>query len=402
MNRKTIKDVEIKGRRLLVRVDFNVPQDEKGAITDDIRIRETLPTINFLLEKKGKVILCSHLGRPDGKVVEKFRLAPVGQRLSQLLGKPVLILKDCIGPEVEKAAGQMKEGDVILLENLRFYMEEEKNDAEFARNLARLADIFVMDAFGVSHRAHASTDGVTKFIPSVAGFLLEKEMKYLGQVLENPERPVAIILGGAKISDKIGVLQNILGRVNLLFIGGGMACTFLKSRGYDMGNSLVEMNRLGTAREIEDKATKLGVKVFLPSDCVAAPSIEKGELAKIVGIDAVPYTWQVGDIGPQTLVEWSKALKECHTIIWNGPVGIFEKKAFSNGTMELAKILSSLKATTIIGGGSTAEAVESAGVADKVTFVSTGGGASLQFLEGKPLPGVVGLLEKVPNSKIED
>lgn len=394
MNKKTIKDVELRGKRILVRVDYNVPQDEKSSITDDIRIRETLPTINFLLHKKAKVILCSHLGRPDGKVVEKYRLTPIAERLSQLLGKPVQALRDCIGPEVEKAVGQMKEGEVILLENLRFHIEEEKNDPEFARKLARLADIFVMDAFGVSHRAHASTEGITKFIPSVAGFLLEKELKYLGQALENPERPFAIILGGAKISDKIGVLQNILSKVNLLFIGGGMANTFLKSRGYDMGSSLVEMDRLETAREIEDKAKKSAVTIQLPVDCVAAPSIDKGELAKIMGIDAVPSTWQVGDIGPQTLIEWSKALKECRTVVWNGPVGIYEKSAFSKGTMELAKILSTLEATTVIGGGSTAEAIESSGLASKMTFVSTGGGASLQFLEGKPLPGVAGLLDK--------
>lgn len=394
MNKKTIKDMELKGKRVLVRVDFNVPQDEKGAITDDIRIRETLPTINFLLNKKARVILCSHSGRPDGKVVEKYRLAPAAERLSRLLTKRVTALKDCVGPEVEKAVRQMEEGDVILLENLRFHIEEEKNDTEFAQKLARLADIFVMDAFGVSHRAHASTEGITKFIPSVAGFLLEKELEYLGQALENPERPFAIILGGAKISDKIGVLQHILNRVNLLFIGGGMACTFLKSRGYDMGNSLVEVDRLGTAREIEDKAKKAGVAIHLPADCVAAPSIDKGELAKVVGINAVPSSWQVGDVGPQTLVEWTKTLKECRTIVWNGPVGIFEKAAFSKGTMELARILSTLKATTIIGGGSTAEAVESSGLAGKITFISTGGGASLQFLEGKPLPGVTGLLNR--------
>ncbi len=394
MNKKTIKDVELKGKKVLVRVDFNVPQDEKGTITDDTRIRETLPTINFLLNKGAKVILCSHLGRPDGKVVEKYRLAPVGQRLSQLLGKPVKVLKDCVGPEVEKTVGQMKEGEVILLENLRFYIEEEKNDPEFARKLARLADIFVMDAFGVSHRAHASTEGITKFIPSVAGFLLEKELQYLGKALDNPERPFAIILGGAKISDKIGVLQHILNRVNFLFIGGGMACTFLKSRGLDMGNSLVETERLETAREIEDKAKKSGVTIYLPVDFVAAPSIDKGALAKVVGINAVPSTWLVGDVGPQTLVEWSKALKECRTIIWNGPLGIFEKTAFARGTTDLVKILSGLKAATIIGGGSTAEAVESSGLADKMTFVSTGGGASLQMLEGKPLPGVSGLLDK--------
>ncbi len=396
MNKKTIRDVDLKGKRALVRVDFNVPQDEKGAITDDSRIRETLPTINFLLENKAKVVLCSHLGRPDGKVVEKYRLTPVAERLSRLLGKQVLALKDCVGPEVETAVGQMKESDVILLENLRFHIEEEKNDQEFARKLARLADVFVMDAFGVSHRAHASTEGITRVgrIPSVAGFLLEKELQYLGQALENPQRPFAIILGGAKISDKIGVLQHILGRVNFLFIGGGMANTFLKSRGHDMGNSLVETDRLGTAREIEEKAKRSGVTIQLPVDCVAAPSVDRGDMAKVVGINAVPAAWQVGDIGPQTLVEWSVVLKECRTVVWNGPVGIFEKAAFAKGTMELAKVLSTLNATTIVGGGSTAEAVESSGLAGKITFVSTGGGASLQFLEGKPLPGVAGLLDR--------
>lgn len=394
MSKKTIRDVELRGKRVLVREDFNVPQDEKGAIADDRRIREALPTINYLLEQRARIILCSHLGRPDGKVVEKYGLHPVAERLSQLLGKQVTPLKDCIGPEVEKAVRQMKEGEIILLENLRFHTEEEKNLPEFSGKLAALADIFVMDAFGVSHRAHASTAGITKFVPSVAGFLLEKELSYLSQALENPRRPFGIILGGAKISDKIGVLQNILRRVNLLFIGGGMACTFLKARGYDMGKSLVELDRLATAREIEEKAGNAGVRILLPVDFVAAPSVEKAETTSIVDIKAVPSGWQVGDIGPRTLADWSKALAGCRTVIWNGPPGIFEKPAFSQGTTALIKLLSSLKATTIIGGGSTAEAVEKSGMADKMTFVSTGGGASLEFLEGKILPGVGGLLDK--------
>lgn len=395
MNKKTIRDVEVANKKVLVRVDFNVPQDPKtGAITDDTRLRETLPTIRYLREHKARVILGSHLGRPDGKVVEKLRLAPVAQRLSQLLGQPVKTAKDCIGVEAEKAVAELKPGEVVLLENLRFHAEEEKNDPAFAQALARLGDIFVNDAFGTTHRAHASTVGVTRYLPAVAGFLVEKELEIMGNTLSNPARPFAAVVGGAKIGDKIGVLENILGKVDVLFLGGGMASTFLKAKGYNVGQSLVEDDKLDFARQIIGETEKKRVKLLLPVDVVVTPSLESPAEAKAVLIAQIPSAWRIVDIGPQTVQSFSQELRKCQSVVWNGPMGIYETPEFATGTRAIAKVLSEIKATTVIGGGSTAEVVEGLGLAGKMTHVSTGGGASLMFLEGKTLPGVAALLDK--------
>ncbi len=393
MNKKTVKDIEVRGKRVLVRVDFNVPQDPRtGAITDDTRIRETLPTIRYLIDHKAKLILCSHLGRPDGKVVESLRLAPVAQRLSQLLGQPVQTTKDCIGAEVEKVVQSLREGEVLLLENLRFHPEEEKNDPTFSQALARLADVFVNDAFGTTHRTHASTVGVTRYLPAVAGLLIEKELDIMGKALSNPVRPFAAIIGGAKISDKIGVLQNISEKVDILLLGGGMACTFLKAKNYEVGQSLVEKDKLDFARKLIGETTR--AKLLLPLDVIIADKLESQAALKTVPVTQVIPNWYIVDIGPQTIDAFSRELKKCKTVIWNGPVGIYEIPPFATGTKAIAKTISELKATTIIGGGSTAEVVEEMGLANKMTHVSTGGGASLTFLEGKTLPGVGALLDK--------
>jgi len=396
MEKKTIRDVDVAGKRVLVRVDLNVPlSEDTGEILDDIRIKAIVPTISYLVDKNARVILCSHLGRPKGKPVDSLRMAPIAKRLSEIMGKPIATTQDCIGKDVEKSASELKNGEILLLENLRFHDEEEKNDPEFCKSLAKLADIYVNDAFGTAHRAHASTEGVAKYLPAVAGFLMEKEIGMMGKALSNPVRPFASIVGGAKISDKIGVLDFILEKVNILLIGGGMVATFLKALGYEVGKSSVEEDKLDLARKLMDKAKVKGVKLLLPVDIVVADKSAADAKSKTVTIDKVPADWLIMDIGHKTIDLFEEELKKCKTIVWNGPMGVFEYPKFSRGTASIAKTLASAKATTIIGGGSTAEAVEEMGLADKMTHVSTGGGASLEFLEGKTLPGVAALQDKV-------
>ncbi len=394
MDKQTIRDIEVDGKRVLVRVDFNV-ELERGRISDDGRLRAALPTIRRLRERGAVVILCSHLGRPSGKVVEDMRLAPIGRRLSELLGVDVTCVDECVGPKVEDAVRKAKPGDVLLLENLRFHPEEERNDLDFARSLASVADVFVDDGFGVAHRAHASTEGVTNFLPSVAGFLMEREVEVLGSVLESPERPLVVALGGAKVSDKIGVLENFLDKVDTLLIGGGMAATFLKARGLPVGNSLVEDERLDLARDMMRRAEENGISLLIPVDVVVADSFAAEARSRTVDVEDVPDGWYIMDIGHKTLDVFRAEAARGKTILWNGPMGVFEFQAFSRGTRELAAALASLDgATTVLGGGSTAEAVNSLGLADRITHVSTGGGASLEFLEGRTLPGVAALLDK--------
>jgi len=394
LNKKTVRDIEVGGKRVLIRVDFNVPLDpQSGAITDDTRIRVVLPTIKYLLDNKAKVILCSHLGRPKGRV-EGLSLASVAQRLSQLLGQEVRMAGDCIGSEVEQLAATLKEGEVLMLENLRFHPEEEKNDPAFAQALARLAEIFVNDAFGTAHRIHASTVGITQYIPSVAGFLIERELEIMDGALNNPSHPFAALIGGAKVSDKMGVLENVLNRVDSLLIAGGMGPTFLKSLTYNMGQSPVEEDKIGIAQQLVDRAAKKGVHLVLPTDVVVANKFDPQAKFKTVSITSVPSGWYVMDIGPRTIELFEAKLRKCKTVIWNGPVGVFEFPQFRKGTSAIAAVLASLDATTIVGGGSTAEAIHEMGLVHKMTYVSTGGGASLRFLEGKPLPGVASLLDK--------
>ena len=394
MNKKTVKDIDVRGKRVLVRVDLNVPFDEKGAIADDTRIRAVLPTIKYLTENKARVILCSHLGRPDGKVVEELKLAPVAERLSQLLNSHVEMATDCIGPQVEEAVAKLKKGDILMLENLRFHAGEEKNDPKFAWALAQLADIHVNDAFGTAHRKHASNVGVTDYITSVAGFLIEKEIDMISKALDEPARPFTAIIGGAKISDKIGVIENILGRVDSLIVAGGMGSTFLKALKYDVGESPVEDNKVSLAQQLIEKAAEKGVHLLLPTDVVVAEKFAPQAKSKTVQITGVPSGWQVMDIGPRSIALFEAKLRKSKTIVWNGPVGVFEFPKFANGTQAIAHLLSGLDATTIIGGGSTAEAVEELGLVDNMTHVSTGGGASLRFLEGKNLPGLAVLQDK--------
>ncbi|MGC8787525.1 MAG: phosphoglycerate kinase [Anaerolineae bacterium] len=391
MNKKTIRDIEVAGKRVLVRVDFNVPLDKTGQITDDTRIRAALPTIEYLRDKGAKVIVCSHLGRPKGKVAEEFRLTPVAKRLSELLGTTVQKTDDCIGPEVEKAIAAMKPGDVLLLENLRFHAEEEANDPGFAKQLAALADIYVNDAFGAAHRAHASTEGVAHFLPAVAGFLMERELTFLGKALAEPTRPFVAILGGAKVSDKIGVIENLLPKVDWLIVGGGMANTFLKALGYEVGASLVEEDKVELAKDLLQRA---GKKLMLPVDVVIADAFAADAQHQTVPVDKVLPGWRILDIGPKSVEAFKAVLQKAKTVVWNGPMGVFEFPAFAAGTVAIAKCLAETDATTIIGGGDSAAAVEQAGVADKMTHISTGGGASLEFLEGRVLPGVAALQDK--------
>ena len=390
MNKKTVKDINVTGKRVLVRVDFNVPLAE-GKVADDTRLRAALPTIQYLLDQGAKVILMSHLGRPKGKVVEELRMDPVAERLSELLGRPVRKLDDCVGDAVKAAVAEMRPGDVILLENTRFHPEERKNDPQFAKKLAELADVFVNDAFGTAHRAHASTVGVAQYLPAVAGLLMEKELNFLGKALESPERPFVALLGGAKISDKIGVIENLLTRVDALLIGGGMANTFLKAQGYEVGQSLVEDESLGVAKELLERA---GEKLALPVDAVVADRFAADAASKAVPVDEVPPDWRILDIGPRTVELFKEKLAEARTVVWNGPLGVFEFPKFAAGTEAIARFLADLEATTIIGGGDVVAAVRRAGVADRITHVSTGGGAALEFLEGKELPGVAALLDK--------
>ena len=395
MSKKSVRDIDVSRKRVLVRVDLNVPLDEEtGVITDYTRIRAVLPTIEYLIDKRARVILCSHLGRPDGKVVEKLRLTQVAEQLSKLLGKKVATASDCIGADVEKAAAKLKDGDVLLLENLRFHAEEEKNDPQFAQAISKLADIYVNDAFGTAHRSHASVVGVARYLPAVAGLLLEKEIGVMGKALTDPARPFAALIGGAKISDKIGVMENILEKVDYLLVAGGMCATFFKALKYDVGASSVEEDKLDLARRLMDRADKRGIKLMLPSDVVVGNRFSADAESKVVSASNIPAGWYIMDIGPQTLGTFVATLRECETIIWNGPVGVFEYAEFSKGTRDIANLLARLDATTIIGGGSTAEAVEKIGLADQMTHVSTGGGASLKFLEGKTLPGVAALQDK--------
>ena len=393
MNKMTIRDVDLKDKKIIVRVDFNVPLDEKLNITDDIRIQAAIPTIQYLLKQKSKkVILMSHLGRPDGQVVEKMRLTPVAKRLQELLGEKVLKLNDCIGPEVKTAVDKASER-VILLENLRFHSEETDNDSNFAKQLASLADIYVNDAFGTAHRAHASTEGITKYLTSVAGLLLEEEIQYLGQAIENPKRPLVVILGGAKVSDKILLVENLLKKANAILIGGGMAYTFLKAQGKNVGNSKLEVDKVGIAKELLEKAKKANVQIELTRDFLIVQKFDAPETKKIV--KDIPDGWESLDIGPETRKRFKEVLSTAKTVIWNGPVGVFEVDAYAEGTKDMALYLAALKnVTTIVGGGDSAAAVSKFGVDDKFTHISTGGGASLEFLEGKELPGVAALTDK--------
>ena len=391
--KKSLKDYNFKNKRVLVRVDFNVPLED-GKVTDTNRIEAALPTIKYLINEDAKVILMSHLGRPKGEVNEKFKMDPVGKELANLLKKNVKKVDDCIGNEVKQAVEEMKTGEVLLLENTRFYKGEKENDPEFAEKLAENADIFVLDAFGAAHRAHASTVGVTEYIPSAAGFLLMRELNALGDVMDNPEHPFVAIMGGAKISGKISVIENLLDKVDYILTGGGIANTFLKAQGYEVGNSLVEDDKLEVANELIRKAQQKNVILLLPKDVIIADKFDKDAQAKEVLVSEVPNDWQILDSGgTQTIEEYTKIIKNAKTVIWNGPVGVFEFDKFANGTNKIAKALAETDAKTVIGGGESAAAVKKAGLIDKMTHVSTGGGASLRFFEGKPLPAVEALEE---------
>ncbi len=391
MNKKTVKDIEVAGKRVLVRADFNVPLNEAGEITDDTRIRAALPTIEYLRNQGAMVILCSHLGRPKGKVVEAMRLTPVARRLSELLKAPVTKTENCIGSEVERVAAAMKPGDVVLLENLRFHAAETENDPDFAKQLAGIADVYVNDAFGTAHRAHASTEGVAHYLPAVAGFLMERELAFLGKALAEPTPPFVAILGGAKVSDKIGVIENLLPKVDYLIVGGGMANTFLKAQGREVGESLVEDDKLDLAKDLLKRA---GSKLVLPVDVVVADRFAADAEHNTVAIDKVPDTWRILDIGPKSVERFQNTLQTAKTVVWNGPMGVFEFPTFAAGTVAIAKALAGTTATTIIGGGDSAAAVKQAGLTESMTHISTGGGASLEFLEGKVLPGVAALQDK--------
>lgn len=394
LNKLSIRDLSLKGKRIFLRADFNVPLDENLNITDDQRIRSTIPTINYAIDEGARVILSSHLGRPKGKPVKKFSLATVAKRLQRLLRKEVLFLPDCIGPKVQEAVGRMSDGDVILLENLRFHSGEEANDEAFSKSLAELADYYVNDAFGAAHRSHASIVGITKFLISAGGFLLQKEIEYLQGVVRNPVRPFVAILGGAKVSGKIQVLLNIADNVDKVIIGGGMAFTFLKSMGHSVGESLVEDDMIDLAQQIMQKLASKGVKFYLPVDCVIAQSLEPAAETKIVPSQEIPGTWKAFDIGPASAKLFSEALESAKTILWNGPMGVFEIDAFSRGTFSVAHSVADAYALTIVGGGDTDLAVSRAGVSDSISFISTGGGAALELLEGKDLPGLVSLTDK--------
>ena len=394
MDKKTLRDIEVGGKRVLVRVDFNVPLDEEaGVITDDSRIRAALPTIKYLIDQGARIILCSHLGRPKGRVVEKLRLAVVGQRLSQILGRQVVVTRDCIGPEVEKAIEKLKGGDILLLENIRFHPEEEENDASFAQAMAQLADIYINDAFGASHRTHASIVGITNYLPAVAGLLIEKELNVLEGVLTNPVHPFVGLVGGAKVSDKITVLENILDKVDSLLVGGGMAAALLKAKSYEVGLSVKE-DKLDFAVKLIEDVNRSKVRLLLPVDVVIADRLGAEAELRTVAIEEIPPDWRIVDIGPLTIKYFGAELDGSKTVFWNGPMGVYEIPQFAQGTQAMARRLAGLDATTVIGGGSTAEVVIEMGLADKMTFVSTGGGASLRFLGGKILPGVEALLDK--------
>ena len=394
MSKKTVKDIDLKGKKVFVRCDFNVPMDENKNITDNRRIVAALPTINYLIEQNCKIILSSHLGRPKGEVKPEYSLQPVATELSRLLGQEVLMAKDVIGESAKTLAANLKEGQVMLLENVRFHREETDNDPEFARELASMAEVFVNDAFGTAHRAHASTEGISHYLPSVSGFLIEKELKFLGDSLNNPERPFVAILGGAKVSDKIGVIDSLLEKVDTLMIGGGMAYTFFKAQGYSVGNSLCEPDKCDLALSLMEKAKSKGVKLLLPIDTKVGKEFKPDTESKTVAWTEIPDEWEGFDIGEKTIGMFKEELKTAKTVVWNGPLGLFEFDQFAVGTNAIAHALAELDATTIIGGGDSAAAVEKAGLADKMTHISTGGGASLEFLEGKKLPGIECLQDK--------
>lgn len=394
MNKKSVKDIDVTGKKVLVRCDFNVPQDEEGNITDNRRIVAALDTIKYLLEKKAKVILCSHLGRPKGEFNTKYSLAPVAKELSRLLGQEVKLAKDVIGEDAKKLASELQEGQVILLENVRFHKEEEKNDSEFSKELASLAEIYVNDAFGTAHRAHSSTEGVSHYLPAVCGFLIQKEINFMGGALENPKKPFVAILGGAKVSDKIGVIENLLEKVDKLIIGGGMAYTFAKVQGQNIGNSICENDKLDLANEILEKAKQKGVELLLPVDSHISTEYSNNGQDKFVKAGDIPDGWEGLDIGPETIKIFEDAVKDAKTVIWNGPLGVCEFDKFSVGTKAIAIAISKTDAVSIVGGGDSAAAIEKLGLSDKFSHISTGGGASLEFLEGKKLPGIECLMDK--------
>jgi len=392
--KQSIRNVALNGKKVFVRVDYNVPMDKAGKITDDTRIRATLPTLNLLLDSKAALIIASHLGRPKGMPVPEFSLRPVAAQLASLLGREVLFAADCIGPETEKMAAGLQPGQILMLENLRYHKEEEKNDPEFAAKLAGLADIAVNDAFGVSHRAHASVEGITRSIPMIAGLLMEKEIAFLGQALADPLHPFAAIIGGAKVSDKIGVIENLLNKVDVLIIGGGMANTFLSAQGYAAGASLVETDKVELAKTLLDRAKKLGVKLMLPVDVIVADRFAADAKYQTVSVSDIPDGWMALDIGPVTSAAFAAALKGTKMIVWNGPMGVFEMDAFAEGTKAIAKAVAESGAISIVGGGDSVAALEKTGLASKISHISTGGGASLEYLEGKVLPGIAALQEQ--------
>ena len=394
MQKKSLKDIVVNGKKVFVRVDYNVPMDDQGNITEDTRIRATLPTLEYLLSQNAAVIIACHLGRPKGERVAKYSVAPVAKRLASLMGREVLFASDCVGPEAEAMAKDLKPGQILMLENLRYHKAEEKNDPEFSRQLASLAEVAVNDAFGVSHRAHASVEGITKYIPAVAGFLMEKEILFVGQTVANPVRPFVAIIGGAKVSDKIGVIENLLTKVDTLIIGGGMANTFLAAQGYNTGKSLVEADKLDLAKSLIATAKEKGVNLLLPCDVVIADKFAADAAHKVVGVDAIDSEWMALDIGPKTAEAYAKALETAKTVVWNGPMGVFEMDAFANGTETVAKAVAASDSTSIVGGGDSIAALEKVGLASKITHISTGGGASLEFLEGKVLPGIAALADK--------
>ncbi|WP_068986838.1 MULTISPECIES: phosphoglycerate kinase [Lysinibacillus] len=393
LNKKTMKDIDVKGKRVFVRVDFNVPMAD-GVITDETRIRAAIPTIEYLVEQGAKVILASHLGRPKGEVKEDMRLTAVGVRLAELMGKPVTKLDESIGQAVEEAVANMQNGDMLLLENVRFHAGEEKNDPALAEQFAKLADVYVNDAFGAAHRAHASTEGIAKHIPAVSGFLMQKELDVLGKALSNPERPFTAIIGGAKVKDKIGVIESLLEKVDHLIIGGGLSFTFIKAQGYDIGKSLLEEDKIDLAKSFIEKAKAKGVQLHMPVDAVVANEFSKDAETQIVDVDAIPADWMGLDIGPKTAANYAEVIKDSKLIIWNGPMGVFEMDKFANGTKTVADAMATTTGYTVIGGGDSAAAVEKFEVADKMDHISTGGGASLELMEGKELPGIVALNDK--------
>ena len=388
MNKKTVRDIDVKGKKVLVRCDFNVPQDENGVITDNRRIVSALDTIKYLLENNAKVILCSHLGRPKGEFKKEFSLAPIAAELSKLLGKEVKLASDVIGEDAQALVDNIAEGEVVLLENVRFHREETDNEPEFAKKLASFAEVFVNDAFGTAHRAHASTAGVADYLPAVSGFLIEKELNFMGDALNNPERPFMAILGGRKVSDKIGVIEALLEKVDTLMIGGAMAYTFFKAMGYGVGDSICELDKLDLAKELMEKAKQKGVKLMLPVDTRIGKEFKADTESKVVSYTEIPDGWEGFDIGDETIKMYVEELSKAKTVVWNGPVGLFEFDQFAVGTNSLAKALGDADAVTIIGGGDSAAAIEKLGIADKFSHISTGGGASLEFLEGKKLPGI--------------